>query len=178
MTQTKKQLIDEGFANGNFYSASKDCKNDLIKNGSPNSLKTWRDLPKTWRGLCEAALVEQIEVITDVVFDDNDVMSDESSAVSGNLKLAKSALAFLKIYQLIREGYGKNIEHVEWIFNKYASNKSKWMIIDNYDKKKFQIVKVKNNYTGSQLVFRTKKQAEEFLKHQENIQLLKDYFMI
>lgn len=127
---------------------------------------------KTWNELCLAAQVEEIEVSTDVIFNDNDVMIDRSCAVGSNLELAKAALALLKIRQLIEVGYGGNVKNRDRV-NFYTIQ---W----SYECNRFII----RNFgpfledCGTPLCFHTKEQAIEFLSHPENIQLLKDYFMI
>lgn len=89
-----------------------------------------------------------------------------------NTPIEKSALALLKIYHLIKVGYGGNISSKEW----YESN-PKWVIAE-FSKEEFVPVCVRNQQYRSYLAFHTKEQAEEFLSYEENIQLLKDYFMI
>lgn len=128
-------------------------------------------VPKTWNELCEAAQVQQYEAITDVIFDDNDKMIDESSAVGENIKLAKSALALLKIHQLIEVGYGGNPSTKEKI---NRDNSLYEISIDSDGELTVEYLALPTNH----IAFRTKEQAEEFLSYLENIQLLKDYFMI
>lgn len=130
-------------------------------------------VPKTWNKLCEAAQVEEIEVSTDVIFDDNDKMIDMSCAVGVNLKLAKSALALLKIHQLIEVGYGGNVTNEEWNNN---IRLKKYIII--LFGTSFVVDEKMYTSEKSHIAFHTREQAEEFLSYPENIQLLKDYFMI
>lgn len=80
----------------------------------------------------------------------------------------KSAIAFLKIHQLIEYGYGGNITHDEWNNGdfKYAiSWHESALFINGY------------YLQYSPVAFRTKKLAEEFLSYPENERLVKDYFM-
>lgn len=86
--------------------------------------------------------------------------------------IVKSALALLKIHQLIEVGYGGNITDEEW--NRYCY--PKYFIEYNNENKIFRVMEF--SYSKSHTAFHTKEQAEEFLKYPENIQLLKDYFMI
>lgn len=97
--------------------------------------------------------------------------------------IEKSALALLKIHQLIETGYGGNITNKEW----EIINSKEWKIVNNYKSlyiitlhynNKIKYVRVTDVDSYSQIAFHTKEQAEEFLKYPENIQLLKDYFMI
>ena len=86
-----------------------------------------------------------------------------------NTSIEKSALALLKIYQLIEVGYGGNISSEEW-------NNNEWKFTYQYTKTGIDIISTRiSKYI---IVFHTKEQAEEFLSYPENIQLLKDYFMI
>lgn len=85
--------------------------------------------------------------------------------------IGDSISALFKIRQLIEVGYGGNITNEEWNgINSYVS-------IQYYiDKHNFDTCL--NIYNKTNIAFHTKKQAKEFLKYPENIQLLKDYFMI
>ena len=86
-----------------------------------------------------------------------------------NTSIEKSALALLKIYQLIETGYGGNISSEEW-------NNNEWKFTYQYTKTGIDIISTCiSKYI---IAFHTKEQAEEFLSYPENIQLLKDYFMI
>lgn len=90
---------------------------------------------------------------------------------NNNTPIEKSALALLKIHQLIEIGYGGYPTMYEKM---YKSDKIRTIGIDfDYN---FYI----EEYTipSNHIAFHTKEQAEEFLKHSENIQLLKDYFII
>lgn len=129
-------------------------------------------VPKTWNELCEAAQVQQYEAITDVIFDDNDKMIDESSAVGENIKLAKSALALLKIHQLIEVGYGRNVTKEDYINDEWL-----YTIIYSSSSNNLEVIKTCHGRYNN-ITFHTKEQAEEFLKYPKNVQLLKDYFMI
>lgn len=86
--------------------------------------------------------------------------------------IVKSALALLKINRLIEAGYGGNITNEEWapvhVYH-YTINYNKY-------KRKFDIYESQNN--KYHVAFHTKNQAEEFLSRPENVELLKDYFMI
>lgn len=87
-----------------------------------------------------------------------------------NTPIEKSALALLKIHQLIEVGYGGNVTRSDYI----DIHKKAWGI--DYDF-------LRNNFYPSTIcyslvAFHTEEQAEEFLKYPENVQLLKDYFMI
>ena len=75
--------------------------------------------------------------------------------------IEKSAIAFLKIKQVIEDCYGGNTPVGFSI---------------NVDDEGFSVY---NTYTYYKLfAFHTREQAEEFLSYPENIQLLKDFYMI
>ena len=87
--------------------------------------------------------------------------------------IEKSALALLKIHQLIEVSYGGNVINDEWIdrdITKYFISFSNDNIIG--------IEKTILSEEFSHIAFHTKEQAEEFLSYPENIELLKDYFTI
>lgn len=87
--------------------------------------------------------------------------------------IEKSALALLKIHQLIEVGYGGNVINDEWI----DRDITKYFISFDNDNL-IGIEKTILSEEFSHIAFHTKEQAIEFLKYPENIELLKDYFMI
>lgn len=87
--------------------------------------------------------------------------------------IVKSTLALLKIHQLIEVGYGGNVTNEEW----YNDLKPKFIIVEK-SKEDFANVCVRKQTHRTPIAFHTKEQAEEFLSYPENIQLLKDYFML
>lgn len=118
-------------------------------------------VPKTWSELVEQDKVKFQKAIN---IADKDI-SDYNA-------IEKSALALLKIHQLIEVGYGGNVTKEEW-----KNNKIKYTIRINKD----EIFGIDYTLTGwmhSHIAFHTNEQAEEFLSKPENVQLLKDYFMI
>lgn len=86
-----------------------------------------------------------------------------------------SALALLKIQQLIEFGYGGNVTNEKW--KEFNYKDPVFCIIPSCDKT-FIIHNVCGLHKKRHIAFYTMEQAEEFLKYPENIQLLKDYFMI
>lgn len=80
--------------------------------------------------------------------------------------IARSIIALLRIRQRIEVGYGGNVTNEEW---------EKAYIISCTADKIFTVHATNCIHT---IAFHTKEQAEEFLKYPENVQLLKDYFMI
>lgn len=83
--------------------------------------------------------------------------------------IVKSALALLKIHQLIEVGYGGNVIK--------TSDNNTICIIYDVNTSTFMI-NVCSSLWRSHIMFHTREQAEEFLEYIDNIQLLKDYFMI
>lgn len=83
----------------------------------------------------------------------------------------KSALALLRIHQLIEVGYGGNPSTKEKI---NRDNSLYEISIDSDGELTVEYLALPTNH----IAFHTKEQAEEFLSYLENIQLLKDYFMI
>ena len=89
-----------------------------------------------------------------------------------NTPIERSALALLKIHQLIEVGYGGNVTNEEWhkeidVYYIHPGVHNKFYIdyTNLYGNKKH-------------IAFHTKEQAKEFLEYPENVQLLRDYYMI
>lgn len=91
----------------------------------------------------------------------------------GTTDIEKSALALLKIHQLIDAGYGGNVTNEEW----KDDTKVKFNINAYKDVSELNFL-IYSTICIHHIAFHTKEQAEEFLKYPENVQLLKDYFMI
>jgi len=84
--------------------------------------------------------------------------------------IEKSAIALLKIHQLIEVGYGGNITDEEWA----DDNLIKYTI-------KCRNNKISSNNTfefKDVLAFHTEAQRDEFLSYPENLELLKDYYNV
>lgn len=86
--------------------------------------------------------------------------------------IEKSAFALFIIYQLIELGYGGNITKKEWQNDEY-----KFIISIDTSINELNISSI-CHCTPSPIAFHTRNQVEEFLTYSENIQLIKDYFMI
>ena len=93
---------------------------------------------------------------------------------TGISPIEKSAIALLKIRQLIEVGYGGNVTHDEWVNDIKENNL--WSVYFDYYDNEFYPIFTAGHFTH--VAFHTKEQAEEFLSYPENIQLLKDYFML
>lgn len=159
------EIILEYYSKGNYSEKgeqdlfpSKDQRdwNKWDKENNPKVPKTWSEL-KTTKGLCPKILGCKSDIC------------DTYDGTEKNTPIEKSALALLKIHQLIKAGYGGNVTNEEW---------------KNIDKYKYIIsttfhVESKMHFCSkNHIAFHTKEQAKEFLKYPENVQLLKDYFMI
>lgn len=124
-------------------------------------------VPKTWKELKRSNTIYTHYSLNYIV-DDKDYLT----SIGTNL-IEKSALALLKIHQLIEMGYGGNITNEEW----KNTTKLKWYFVPNVADL-FDVMCSKNYNKKRNIAFHTKEQAKEFLKYHENFQLLKDYFMI
>ena len=134
--------------------------------------------PKTWQEYCDNSNEREylnVEVEVNQYDSDTDTCYSDSSTAY-NTPVEKSALAFIKIHRLIDAGYGGNVTIEDFkkldLFGEYIYH-IYYSIIDN----KFEIFAISTTM-HSLIMFHTKEQAEEFLSHDSNIQLLKDYFMI
>lgn len=94
--------------------------------------------------------------------------------------IEKSALALIKIHQLIDAGYGGNVTEEDWRNEKIY----KWFLFPDLDKIKenkediFDITDLNFYCAKRSFAFYTREQAKEFISYPENVKLLKDYFMI
>ena len=144
---------------------SKDGEQDLFPSKDQRDWIKWdkennHKAPKTWS-----------ELIKD---NENLLMGRPTSyhmyeETEFNYSIKKAASALIKILQLIENCYGGNVTNEEW-----SSNKKKYAI--NYANGDFVINTLIT--TRHHVTFYTWEQAEEFLSYPENVQLLKEYFMI
>lgn len=132
--------------------------NKWIKEHKPKVPKTWSELTKNVKPILYAEISH--------INDGNYVSVSEDC---GDTPIEKSALALLKIHQLIEVGYGGNVT------NDYFKNYVTFSIMCNSDGS-FKVYACASK--SAHIHFHTKEQAEEFLSYPENVQLLKDYFMI
>lgn len=123
--------------------------NKWIEEQKPKTPKTWSELTK-------------------VIHDSWAIYVYEENAKT---PIEKSAIALLKIHQLIEVGYGGNITDEE-----YSKPIECYYIQYSGIDKKFGVYRVIDS--KFHIAFHTQKQADEFLSYPENIQLLKDYFML
>lgn len=89
-------------------------------------------------------------------------------------KLVLKALATLQIAKLIELGYGGMITDEEW----RDENTEKWSVL-NHNFGDFDIVNVTIRFGWKSFIsFHTKQQAQEFISYSENVELIKQYYMI
>lgn len=128
-------------------------------------------VPKTWEELKRSNTIYTHYSLNYIVDD-----KDYFTAIGTNL-IEKSALALLKIHQLIEVGYGGNVTNEEWKELDGCSEENIcYTIHTSFTANLFEIYPA--FFNKDIIAFHTKEQAEEFLLYPENVELLKDYFMI
>lgn len=125
-----------------------------------------KQVPKTWNELQDRLGIQFM--FTDC----KEHNRGENMNIHPNKPIEKSALALLKIHQLIEVGYGGNITKEEFKNNEY-----KFIISVDISINELNIISICHN-TPNPIAFHTREQAKEFISKPENIELLKDYFMI
>lgn len=118
--------------------------------------------PKTWSEYINCPKCEITSTVS-LSLNGNDYLENDSA-------IEKSALALLKIHQLIEVGYGGNITNDEWNNPKI----SKYVVICRGK----IIEEIICALQREAIAFHTEEQRREFLKYPENIRLVKDYYMI
>lgn len=116
-------------------------------------------VPKTWSGLDNKDTSRINGIISCVEYGVDNILT----------LIEKSAFALLKIHKLIEVGYGGNADKTNEFYSisydvqdrKFIVRMYKGIIYDNFI-----------------ISFHTEKQANEFLSYTENVQLLKDYYII
>lgn len=124
----------------------------------------WRQAitPKTWEDI-------QVRGIRSVIS-----ASIEADGVKDCPKLSRSALALMKIYQLIELGYGGVPTAEEW--NDKCCELTYKMAYQPFEGLCGWCFN--QSYKQSPIAFHSATRADEFLSHESNIQLLKEFFMI
>lgn len=107
--------------------------------------------------------------------DDTSEYNNVCECRSGNSPEERSALAFLNIQQLIDVAYG-GYPNTQETYDEYTCH----IIIEPDCGKGYEFYVIEHpKYSEMSLIrFRDEKQAHRFLEHDENILLLKDYFMV
>ena len=115
--------------------------------------------PKTWSELVKANLLKRNMAAVGYV-----------SMTGKDAPIEKAALALLKIHQLIEVGYGGNITDKEW------KNIHVIKYVVTYEYRNFEKYEISGQ--REHIAFHTPEQREEFLSYPENVQLIKDFYMI
>lgn len=153
--------------NGKFYNNSDELcvypsneQRDWNKWIEEQNIKT----PKTWSELCK---IDNRQVVREdcIGIDTFQIITYNSPEV------VKSAIALLKIHKLIEVGYDGNIANRKW------NGRNKFAVI-RYNTETKSIEVCHTITTKHHICFKTTELANEFLSHSENIQLIKDYYMI
>lgn len=119
-------------------------------------------VPKTW-----SEYINQFDIDSEpTLWFDSDINWDA---------IGNSCSALFKIHKLIEVGYGGTVTF-DYI-RKMPTYEKVWSIYYNFNVKRFE-TKCSIESIDNTILFHTKEQAEEFLSKSENVQLLKDYFMI
>ncbi len=121
--------------------------------------------PKTWDELKKLSIYDSCIL--------KESIGSIASTNIDNTPIEKSAIALLKICQLIKVGYGSNVTKEEW------ETLEDIYVIEYYPyDDEIKIVKHSSLKAFSHIAFHNKEQAVEFLSYIENENLIKDYFMI
>lgn len=123
-------------------------------------------IPKAWSEYCKIVPPITSNDYRDYPFAVNNSVFTRKDVTP----IEKSALALLKIHQLIEFGYGGNITNDEWNNPKVT----KYAVIYRGE----DIEEVMCSLQREVIAFHTVKQRTEFLKYPENIRLIKNYYMI
>lgn len=162
-------------SNGRYRSGFKNSEIMIFPSKDQRNWNKWikeqkTKIPKTWSDLIETNKANSHCIYT---LDNTYLNSNNNKRI-----IEKSALALLKIHQLIEVGYGGNITNKEWL--RSTNTPIFVIVIDPYKDNFMRIDSVDNGFEHGiyHVAFHTKAQAEEFLSYHENLQLLKDYFML
>lgn len=141
---------------GNYYLKTR-FENLFGKENLQSKIKTWRDVE---------------EYFTDIDLELGDIIESSINYSHCSIQLISKCIATLKISKLIELGYGGIMTEEEWEnteFKKYG------IICKPYNKELF----IKDIWSEQCFIsFHTKHQAEEFMSYPENLELVKQYFMI
>lgn len=122
------------------------------------------EVPKTWDDYADLYNIRSNYKITH--------NTESAEIYDNNYKIGKAAIAFIKIHKLIEVGYGGNVTKEDYINDEWI-----YAIIYSSSSNNLEIIKTCHSRYNN-IAFHTKEQAKEFFKYPENIELLKDYFMI
>lgn len=159
---------------GRYFDIYEDDECMIFPSKEQRDWRKWKEenklKPKTWRGLLNTNNIETS--YCEIRYETNE---DFPYGVDncGETKIEKAALALLKINQLVEFSYGGNPSLEE----KTGCNVFWQFTIMDYNDYEIGIEECDDPAT-SLVVFHTYKQVKEFLSYPENLQLVKDLYMI
>lgn len=106
------------------------------------------------------------------------IKNNTKGYIISDTPIEKSAHALLKIYQLIEVGYGGYPTKEDYDTNNYERLWTVRIYKTDDNDFIFGAMPLEGECFKNNIAFHTKKQANEFISYPENIQLLKDYFMV
>lgn len=131
--------------------------------------ETKKNTVKTWEDMRREGTTKSGYVAIDYKVRGEDGMTRLDGA--GNSANERSALALIKIRQLIDVAYGGNVTEEEW-----ATNAKKFTLLYNVTEKGIVISATSNRMLP--IAFHTIQQANEFISHPSNVKLVKDFYII
>lgn len=157
-------------SNGRYRSGFKNSEIMIFPSKNQRNWNKWieeqkLEVSKTWNKLSNKDTSRINGIIQCVEYGVDNVLN----------VIEKSAFALLKIYKLIDIAYGGNITNEEW-----NNQNTKYLICPSHNGKNYNFIIINTTFftDKNHIAFHTEKQAKEFLSYSENVQLLKDYFML
>lgn len=135
---------------------------EWLEDNAKRVVKTWEDIgddPENFNGASSCISNIESNVLFSIVF---------------GKELTKSAIALLKIRKLIDVAYGGNPTFDE----KVDPTKEFWFISCHSDRHEFYVQKGGVCTCTDTITFYTKEQAEDFISHESNRQLIRDFYMV
>lgn len=123
-------------------------------------------IPKTWSEIIEQDKQSElsVEIKTEVNHKTNKKV-DASIAIS---PIEKSALVLLKTHQLIEIGYGGNVNQKD--INYHTAGITSDLNVEIYEEYDGDF------YSLYPFIFKSTKEAKEFIKEEENVKLVREYY--
>lgn len=161
--EEKKALRDFFKSSAQTYPLAKVFEQDDLIDPNRPVVEIWDDMENAYEEI-DNNFVMYEESLYDIICDTN---------------LYGKLLATYQIHYLIEYGYGGVITNDEWkAASTFKDENAVWSIYTEYTPDGIQF-KIDKNYADPFFVsFHTKNQAERFLSHNENIKLIKEYYMI
>jgi len=159
---------------GKIYAHYKDGQVAIFPSKDQRDWNKWAEeqkpkVPKTWNGMVKQKVAKPLYAC--IGYDATTCNCIESSGTTSmGTPVEKAALALLKIRQLIEVGYGGNITNEEW----GDTTMAEYSATIRHDE-----VGAGSTFVYNTLIaFRTKELRNEFLSYPENVQLVKDLYMV